>query len=288
VPPWRLRPDLLRAPGPDGGLQLVDLLLDRAVPLDAAQAAALDRGDPALGPWLDAMLLAEGPAVDAIRAQVAGARLRPDPAPAPPGPPRPVDPAALADLPAAVAPAWRAAGPWARAAEAHRAGEPLLRLDGLLTAEAAAALAAAGPPPDQRLDTDIVSGWRAPVADDHPAVALFGHPALRRLLGGAAGLALDGPLQLQRWRLDPGDAMRVHPDGITYRLTLVLGLNPGWTADQGGAIAFGRPGDGPFEAHARWLPQLGDVLAFRPGPLSFHAVEPPAAPRHTLSGWFLP
>ena len=279
-------------PREDGGVDLLDPLFERLDRLDAATVRALDAGDgPALAA-LDDRLLREGPGVDAARRAAWYARLRPEPvAPVPPE----ADVAPLAAAVAAVgwAGAWQAPERWRRWIEAGRAGNPLLPLDGLVPgplAEAAAAEAAALPLTPLR--TAVVTAHRA-VVDAAAGGALgtirawLDAPATRAAVGAALGRPLAGPLHLNVWRLLPGERMAVHPDGARYAGTVALGLNAGWTAGDGGAIAFGEPGPAGLGVRARWAPHLGDALVFAPTAATWHAVEPPTArPRWTLSGWW--
>jgi hypothetical protein len=82
--------------------------------------------------------------------------------------------------------------------------------------------------------------------------------------------------------------MSAHPDGRLYCGTLSLGLCSGWTAADGGAIAFGDPTPQGFHVRERWLPHLGDALLFAPAADTWHAVEPVTSDktRHSLTGWW--
>src|SRR4051812_2168936 len=72
-----LRREILRFPRPDGGLDLLDPLLDRLHRLDADEAAALDLpsadGD-ALFSRLERALLLDGPIAEALRERAWAAR----------------------------------------------------------------------------------------------------------------------------------------------------------------------------------------------------------------------
>lgn len=288
-----VRPEVLRRPGPDGAVELLDLLLEQAHVVPSALAAALEDGAhparPALEAWCAARCLDEGPAASALRAGVWAARARGAPSAPPSGARAEVPAAAVAELPAVVAGRWRRPEAWRRLAEAARAGERLLRLDGFLApARAAAWRARLARAPQEPMETALLRASR--VRPGHaalaPAAALMGHPALRAAVGAVLGRALaPGPL-VNGWCLPPGGHMGVHPDGPTYAATFVLGLEADWAAADGGAIAFGWPEDDGFRPWERWLPHAGDLLVFTPSALSFHCVEPPARPRVTLSGWW--
>src|SRR5262249_50556428 len=142
---------------------------------------------------------------------------------------------------------------------------------------AAARLAtAAAALPFARMDSEIVHGERRLLSGDELAEwrSLMASPTLRALLGAGLGVGLPERPFLNAWRLGRGDSMSVHPDGRVYRGTLSLGLCRGWSAADGGAIAFGEPGAAGFLVRERWLPHLGDALLFRPAHDSWHAVEP--------------
>ena len=285
---WNLRREVMVELGEDGGFDLLDPLFQTLVHLTSTHAAALDAGDPdalaALEPFRD------HPASTALRREAWYARMRPEPAPFS------VDPgadftAAAAALP--WAPAWRDPERWRRFGAAGRAGNRLLPLDGLVPAElVAAARAQAESLPLQRLETQVVSAERAPVdaATGGPLAELwriFDHGATRDVIGHALRRALPGRLHLNVWRLGPGDRMAVHPDGPRYAATLILGLEPAWTVADGGAVAFGTPTERGLTVAHRWLPHAGDALVFAPAANTWHAVEPPARPRFTLSGWWM-
>jgi hypothetical protein len=292
---WGLRTELMLRPTADGGVALLDPLFEQVSALTADQVAALDAGDAAAHAMLDEALLRAGPLVDHLRDQAWAARLRPRALPPAPAPRPPPDPAACARLAAAwPGGAWGQAERWRRLAEEGRAGAGLLRLDGLLPPDEAAALGdAAAHLPAARLDTARVAGHRADLPDDSPwrqlrerlldadlvglLSAAFGRPPP---LGPAA-------LHLNAWALGPGDHMAAHADGPTYALTLVIGLNPGWTAEDGGAITFFDPSRPEAAPALRWLPQAGDALVFAPEAHTWHAVAPARRLRRTLSGWWL-
>lgn len=234
-------------------------------------------------------LLEEGPAAVALRERIIAARLRTayDPSALPP-PLAPVDWSLAETLPEDVSPLWRSAATWRALAEDRRAGRERLRLPGF--APSLELLEAARALPYARLDTALVHAERAPVTQG-VLCALLTHPALRVLIGGALGLALPERAVMNAWRLGPGDHMGPHPDGRRYKATFSLGLCPDWRADQGGAISFGEPGlhegEPRFTVQERFLPQLGELLIFAPGPETWHLVEPVrAGVRHTVTGWW--
>lgn len=278
-----LRTELLRFPTPDGGVEILDLVLERLHAFDAAEAAQLDAGapfSPELTAKLQAAMLLEGPTADVIREACRHGRARshmpppPDPGDAPDSPIW----ARAEDLPAMIAPAWRDPERWRRLAEDHRAGRALLRLEGLLTPNAAEALRAdaAALPFEERhtayvqgggceLSGEQLSGWLEPLA----------RGPLHALLSAVMRQALPARMFSRVWRLGPGDGIAVHKDGLHYVATLSIGLSPDWTARHGGAIAFGRPTPGgALDVTDRWLPHLGDALLFRPSALAWHGVEP--------------
>ena len=287
-----LRPELLTLPCPDGGVHLYDPLLDQLIRLGAEDAAALSRGapSPALATRLRGALLEEGPAAVALRERIIAARLRTayDPG-APAARPAPVDWSLAETLPDVVSASWRSASLWRALAEDHRAGRARLCLRGF--APSSALLDAARALSYARLDTALVHAERAPLTGG-ALWDLLTHPALRALIGGVLGVTLPERAVMNAWRLGPGDHMGPHPDGRRYRATFSLGLCPDWRADQGGAITFGTPGlhEGApsFTAEERFLPQLGDLLIFAPGPETWHLVEPVReGVRYTVTGWWV-
>ncbi len=292
---WGLRPELMLRPTAAGGLQLLDPLFEQVHTLSPAQVAALDADDDAAHAMLDEALLRASPLVDQLRDQAWAARLRPRALPPAPAPRPPPDLGACARLAAAwPSGAWGQAERWRRLAEEGRAGAGLVRLDGLLPeAEAEALGAAAAALPAARLDTARVAGHRADLPDDSPWRELR-ERLLDADLVGLLSSALGRPaprgqagLHLNAWALGPGDHMAAHADGPTYELTLVIGLNPGWTAEDGGAITFFDPSRPEAAPALRWLPQAGDALVFAPAAHTWHAVAPARRLRRTLSGWWL-
>ena len=264
-----LRAELLTFPRADGGVDIYDPLLERLHELPPGAAPAPE--------------LLEGAAADAIRRAVYQSR-RLDPRAPEAGA---VDFPAFPSLPDWIGPPWHTQEAWRRLAEEHRAGRDVLILRGFVEEGMAARLA------EElgywvRFDTHRVSAWRATLRPAPPCraelLATLEGP-LRPLVGAVLGRALGAPVTGNAWRLDPGDTMRVHPDGRGYAATWALGLNAGWTAGDGGAIAFGEPGD-TFVVRERFLPFLGDLCLFAPHATSWHAVEPPRRTRLTLSGWW--
>jgi hypothetical protein len=286
----KLRAEVLRFVRDDGGLDLLDLLLERLVSLSAEEARALDAGDPALLGRLETLLLCENEVTDRMRVAAWSARTRLRPAPAPAA----VRPAGGWDearaLPELVSDAWRDPERMRRLAEEAAAGRRYLHLPGFIAPAAAARLAEAAaalpftPMTGQfqaerrLLEGDELAEWRA----------LMASPVLRRLFGAVLGIALPERLFINVWRLGRGENLGVHPDGRLYRGTLSLGLSAGWTAADGGAIAFGDPTPAGFVVRERWLPHLGDALLFAPTHDTWHVVEPVRTDRTRLSvtGWW--
>ena len=276
----------------DGGVDLLDPLFERLVHLDAETVSALDEADASSLAALDVRHLRACPEADALRRAAWYARLRPEPV-ALPVPPVDCRPLAAAVAALGWADAWRDAERWRRLIEDGRAGGGPRCLSGLIpTGLAAAAADQAASLPRLPMATPVVTGSRA-LVDEQVGGALaetrglFDAPEARAAFGAALGRDLALGLLLNAWALMPGERMAVHPDGARYAATLVIGLNAGWTAGDGGAIAFGEPGSDGLRVRARWLPHLGDVLLFAPTADTWHAVEPPTRPRATLSGWWL-
>jgi len=287
----RLRPEVLRRTREDGGLDLFDLLTDRLVRLSPREVRGLSRRDPLALMRLEQAFVFEDSGADALRERAWAAR-----AFARPAVPRAEAAAAFdwdraAELPAGVAPTWRDPEAWRRLAEDRAAGRRYLTLRGLLTADAAHALGEeARALAFVRLETDLVRADRRLLGtDDLPAWRAFmTDEATRALFGAVLGRRLPSGLIVNAWRLGAGDFMGVHPDGHRYHGTLSLGLCAGWTAADGGAIAFGEPRAGGFATAERWLPHAGDACVFAPAADTWHAVEPVAhRTRHSVTGWWV-
>ncbi len=168
----------------------------------------------------------------------------------------------------------------------------MIALPGLLAPERAAGLArAAAALPFERMETDLVRADRRLLASGElPEWRSFlAADETRERFGARLGRDLPPGLVVNVWRMRAGDAIGPHPDGPLYRGTLTLGLNPGWTAADGGAIAFGEPGPDGLRVRERWLPLAGDGLLFAPGEASWHAVEPvaPGRTRLTVTAWWV-
>ncbi len=285
-----LRTELVLIPTDDGGVDVFDPLLDRLHHFDPQDARHLDSPDAALSARMAAAMLLEGPLADGLRHSVVAARrARPPRAPALPSVPD-VAWDRAADLPDGVSPRWRDGESLRRLAEARAAGATVLTLHRFLAPAFCEVLAQeARALPSERIQTETVHAARALVGDGLPALReLFGDAITRDLLGAVLGVSLPTTMIINAWTLEPGDHMAVHPDGPRYQATFAVGLNRGWRASDGGAIAFGQPReDGRFEVQQRWLPHDGDVCVFVPHATSWHLVEPPARTRRTVTGWWV-
>ena len=196
-----------------------------------------------------------------------------------------------AELPPLFAPTWRVPERWRRLAEGHAGGARYLMLPGLLTDEAALAIRAAVVElPLVRLTTVLLDAERRLLADDEVPtwLDLLQGEALRALVGDVLRREMPLGLVVNAWRLQRGDHMGVHPDGPLYRGTISLGLCSGWTAADGGAIAFGDNTREGFTVRERWYPHLGDACMFAPEADTWHCVEPVRTDvvRHSLTGWW--
>jgi hypothetical protein len=286
----RLRREILPFPREDGGLDLVDLLFDRLVRLDAAEAAQLESG--ALDGKLEALMLVDSEAIDDMRRSAWASRALNTPSPSDAVPVAANDWSEANLLPPLVAPAWRDPERLRRLAEERASGRRYLMLRGFVSPEAAFQLRAeasalAFSRMDNQwlradrfvLDDSVLPAWRAFVAS----------PVVRRLLGGVLGVELPATTVGNVWRLGRDDHFGVHPDGRLYRGTISLGLCEDWTAADGGAIAFGDPTERGFQVRERWLPHAGDVCLFAPDRTTFHAVEPVRGSKLRLSvtSWWM-
>lgn len=269
-----LRREILVFRREDGGLDLLDPLLDRLLSL----APGEDPDDPALAGRLGPML--EGPVADALRERAWHARRQEPAVPEAPD----VSQISAIELPDCVSDTWRHIEMYRRLAEDRAGGREVTVLRGFLREDAAVALAAQVQAADfASFETPVVTGsraaWRVPWLEE---------PGLRALLGAVLGTDLPATMACNAWRLAPGERMRPHPDGRRYAATFAIGLNAGWTAADGGAIAFGDPCSEGFVVRERWLPHLGDLVLFRPRADGYHVVEPPTRRmRWTVSGWWV-
>ncbi len=287
-----LRRDLIIHRTPDA-VELVDTLLERAVPLPASLGPLPEPGaavhDSALASWLSEHLLAESPAIDGIREAGWAARAR-----------RVVHRPEFGEtagnwglartLPPWVSLAWHEPERWRRLAEQRAAGTRLLRLEGFLTLEAAADFrATVVATATERCENPYASAWWQRDTDAAPSWrAALTQGGLRELLGACCGVVLPSAIQMNAWRLDRGDHMALHSDGTRYAATVSLGLSEAWTAAKGGAIAFGWPTADGLAVQERWLPHAGDLLLFAVEATLWHAVEEVRHPgRVTLTGQYL-
>lgn len=197
-------------------------------------------------------------------------------------------------LPDLIAERWRDPEAWRALAEQHAGGRRYLRLPGLVDRAAALALRdAAASLAFTRLKTDLVQADRVLLGPTD--LTLWTHclldSALRTLVSAVLARPMPRGLVMNVWRLGPGDAMGVHPDGRLYRGTISLGLAEGWDEADGGAIAFGEPTDETrrtLNVTERWYPHLGDACLFAPDVDTWHCVEPVVGTtrRLSLTGWW--
>ena len=220
-----------------GGCQVVDLLLEATHRFDPDEAAVIEalRTDgelvevPAgLLARLQGAMLLEGPIAEALRGQAWAARIRRrvelPPLPDAPGPWH-----VAGELPEWIAPDWRTGERWRRLAEDAAGGRAPLRLDGFVIEQKAREIGLqAGSLAMTRLDNDYCNAsCHGVLQDDGPlgewAGLLVSEP-LRALVGAVLRLALPERLQANVWRLEVGDQVGPHADGIRYVATMSLGL----------------------------------------------------------------
>lgn len=289
----RLRPEVFRVAREGGAIDLVDLVNERITSLDPIEAAALARHDDELAERLESAELFEGPEAERQRRSAWAARMVRRPRPieglghAVPG-----DWHAARRLPEMFHPTWREPERWRRLAEDHAGGQRYLTMPGLLSdAAARRILAEVLSLGWTRLATDLVQADRHLLgARDVPTwLDLLQGEVFRGLVGAVLGRAMPPGLVVNAWRLGRGDFMGVHPDGRLYFGTIGLGLCEGWSAAQGGAIAFGEPHERGMIVRQRWYPHLGDACLFAPDGDTWHAVEAvTSGTRHSLTGWWVP
>lgn len=295
----RVRHEILRIPTADGGLDLVDLVLERVTSLDAiearafAAAAGTDPEEGALALRLGEVDLLEGPESEALRQSAwAGRKVRrPRPIEGLPVP-VPGDWELARALPDFFSEPWRDPETWRRLAEQHAGGQRYLNMAGLVRREVALQiLAEVKTLAMSRLETEVVRADRhlLGAADVPTWLDLLMGETFRALVGAVLGRAMPPGLVVNAWRLGRGDYMGVHPDSRMYFGTVSLGLCEGWSACDGGAIAFGMPRPTGMEVRQRWYPHLGDVGLFAPEGDTWHAVEAVRTrkTRLSLTGWWV-
>ena len=196
------------------------------------------------------------------------------------------------NLPDWVSPTWRQPERWRRLAEDRAAGRPLLRLDGFMALDHARALRDDAAALDfEHQDSLYAKGGCHNIARDETLgdyLAPFRSGPLCTLMGDVMGESLPERIFARVWKLQEGDGMAVHNDGIHYVTTFTIGLSEGWRARDGGHITFGLPTASGLEVTERWLPHLGDMQLFRPSGTAWHAVETVRqGTRYTLTGHYV-
>lgn len=197
------------------------------------------------------------------------------------------------DLPDGVSPRWRDAETLRRAAEDRLANPGLAVLRRFLAPAFSQVLAREVQALSlQGMDTDSAHGRRCVVEERLPSLGrLMADDLTRRILGAVIGVALPVRVVMHAWRYEPGDKLQTDCDGPYDgpgdAAHFALGLNLGWTAADGGAMALGRLGtDARSEPGQRWLPHDGDLCLFLPTAMSWCAVEPTRRTRWTVAGWW--
>ena len=287
-----IRTDVLQFPREDGGLDIVDLVMDRFHRFDAAEVSAIEADEEEIWTRLGTLFLVEGPIAEQIREQQWAARAKGVPGEVAPAQEEVwVDWALAESLPAeVVSPHWRDGERLRRVAEDHAAGRRVLVLRGFFCdawvqrlKEAIDGLTL------KRFETDLVKAERCYAAADELGLMrrFFEAETTRLLFGGLLHRTFCDTTVINVWRLLPGDYFRAHIDGRYYEGTFSVGLCDDWSAKNGGAIAFGDPTSDGFETHERWLPHAGDLCLFRPHEARWHAVEPVnERARLTATGWW--
>jgi hypothetical protein len=196
-----------------------------------------------------------------------------------------------AELPPAFSATWRTPERWRRLAEERAGGQCYLMMPELLTHSAASALREEVLTlPMVRLKSELLDAHRRLLAvnDVSAWLDLLQGDAMRALVSAVLDRPMPFGLVVNAWLLRRGDYMGVHPDGHLYRGTISLGLCEGWTASDGGAIAFGDRDGESFIVRQRWFPHLGDACIFAPEVDTWHCVEAVRSdrPRYSLTGWW--
>lgn len=195
------------------------------------------------------------------------------------------------DLPPLFSDTWRSPERWRRLAEDRAGGQRYLMLPELLAPSSARAIRTDVLALEMvRLKIELIDAERKLLAANEVAtwLDLLQGDALRALVSAVLDRPMPEGLVVNAWRLRRGDFMGVHPDGHLYRGTISLGLCEGWTANDGGAIAFGDRDGESFIARQRWYPHLGDACIFAPDVDTWHCVEPVRTDvtRYSLTGWW--
>ena len=142
---------------------------------------------------------------------------------------------------------------------------------------------------DHRLVTvvrsDQVYWWRNAPTDPIQARFLAETEHMRRLFNEAFYLGIQD-VELHYAAYPEGSYYAKHLDRFRTngrrKISMVLYLNDGWTAEDGGALRLYDPhGDGSWDI----LPEGGVLVLFR-SDLVYHEVLPTRRTRLTLTGWF--
>ena len=282
-----LRPEILRREHQDGSLSLLDPLLQTAIILSPEEHKALSQTPlpPALLEKLEDHIMLEDEGAKALRESFWHAkqllRLSPSPYPSTDQ----TDWTQASKLPSIIRSPWRQAAPWKKSYERMRAGNDILIMDDLFEPQPLLDhLAQLSFPP---YHNKLLQASRTPV-NDGPIWKIMHNPIFRSFVHALIGLpSASNHVLVHAWSLEPGDYIGLHSDGPRYQGTLSVGCTPHWTADQGGAIAFGRPTACGFDVTQRWTPELGSALLFAPKANLWHGVEEvQKGTRHTLTGWW--
>lgn len=283
----QIRNELLVKEGADGIISLYDPLLQTVLLLNEEESVAFRSQEytETLKAKLQGANMMEGIGAKVLRDCIWNARsmFRVVPQPRPERTEADWEQASL--LPDFVQERWRKPQIWASLFQYMLAGNDVLMLDDLFVPEI--------------LQKDIerfsfvpfqnkfIQGHRAPV-NEGVVYELMEHPVFYSFVRSLLGLnASHSHCLVHAWQLSKGDFIGLHSDGPRYQGTFNVGVTPNWKAQNGGAIAFGRPTEHGVDIFQRWIPQLGSALLFAPRSDLWHVVETvQAGVRHTLTGWW--
>ncbi len=169
-----------------------------------------------------------------------------------------------------------------RFAETPLEREPFdhLIVPGFLRAEAGAALGAAFPAIERG------GSFAAAALDCDPVFAAFlddlQAPELTRAVAAKFGIDLSGrPIMITLRGQSRAKDGRIHSDSISKLITVLIYMNPGWSAE-GGRLRLLRGPNDIEDYVAEVPPERGTLLAFRCAPHAYHGHKPYTGARRSI------
>lgn len=282
-----IRKELLIKEGVDGAISLLDPLMQNVLVLSPSESTLFRSQEytDGLVAKLQGANMIEGIGAQVLRDCIWNARSLSRIAPQPLLERIEADWEKASELPSFIQERWRKPRLWAALFQSMLAGNDILILEDLI--EPDALLDDIGRLSFSPCRNSLIQGNRTAVSEGL-VWSLMQHPIFYSFVYSLLGLSDVSKYHfLNAWELHEGDFIGVHADGSRYQGTLSVGCTPNWKAQDGGAIAFGRPNSQGFDVFQRWLPQLGSALLFAPRADLWHVVETvQSGIRHTFTGWW--